>query len=200
MRFKFCGDLDPPDWILAEIAVISRFDAENIQNLTENIIQDIIGKALNFKMVEKMRKKLKMERTEMKAAIACIRHILESSSRFNVTSAVLQTELEQLGLPKANSSGLVKAYDGAKLLRPHFERTSLSFRELEDLDWKVTTSLASSESIKGLKPAVVLHLETSNDGTSEETVLECSEDKFLVLHQELLNVKAKLESMELMNV
>lgn len=41
MKFKFCGDLDAPDWLLAEITVLSRITSVRFKLLAQQIIKYI---------------------------------------------------------------------------------------------------------------------------------------------------------------
>ena len=41
MKFKFCGDLDAPDWLLAEITVLSRITSVRFKLLSQQIIKHI---------------------------------------------------------------------------------------------------------------------------------------------------------------
>ena len=45
MRFKFCGDLDCPDWVLAEMAVMSKLSVVKFKLLCDMIGKKIIADA-----------------------------------------------------------------------------------------------------------------------------------------------------------
>ena len=41
-RFEFCGDMDCPDWVLAEIQVLSRLSSVKLKILVSEIIRVIL--------------------------------------------------------------------------------------------------------------------------------------------------------------
>lgn len=48
---------------------------------------------------------------DLKACVACITYILTSATRFNCDSNALQTELQQLGLPREHSTSIKRTLD-----------------------------------------------------------------------------------------
>ena len=47
MKFKFNGDQDCPDWVLAEMATISRLTSVKTHVLTNKILQNLLNTNLN---------------------------------------------------------------------------------------------------------------------------------------------------------
>lgn len=45
-KFRFCGDGDCPDWVLAEIiSTLSNLSVENVEQLAQLVAKRIIGEA-----------------------------------------------------------------------------------------------------------------------------------------------------------
>ncbi|TKS73489.1 COMM domain-containing protein 4 [Collichthys lucidus] len=77
-RFRFCGDLDCPDWVLAEISTLAKL----------------------YDKVAKLTADAKFESGDIKASVAVLSFILSSAAKHDVDSESLSSELQQLGLPK----------------------------------------------------------------------------------------------------
>ena len=43
MRFKFCGGLDCPDWLLAEIATMAKISALKVRQLAQEVNSPIFN-------------------------------------------------------------------------------------------------------------------------------------------------------------
>ena len=54
MKFRFCGDLDCPDWLLAEIATLSKLSSERIKFLAVQIIGYCLSGTFNYEKVLKL--------------------------------------------------------------------------------------------------------------------------------------------------
>jgi len=54
MKFRFCGDLDCPDWLLAEIATLSKLSSVRIKVLAVQIIQYCLSGTFNYEKVLKL--------------------------------------------------------------------------------------------------------------------------------------------------
>lgn len=54
MRFKFCGDLDCPDWVLSEIATLSKLSSVRIKVLVVQIIEYCLQGTFNYEKVLKL--------------------------------------------------------------------------------------------------------------------------------------------------
>jgi len=53
MKFRFCGDLDAPDWILKEITILSKIPNIRVRLLCGQVINSIFGEALDYDKIEK---------------------------------------------------------------------------------------------------------------------------------------------------
>jgi hypothetical protein len=54
MKFRFCGDLDCPDWLLAEIATLSKLSSARIKVLAVQIIHYCLSGTFNYEKVLKL--------------------------------------------------------------------------------------------------------------------------------------------------
>ena len=113
MKFRFCGQLDCPDWVLTEIPTLSKIDALRMRLLLKQIAADK-SVITNYSKVSQHTNDLSGP-NEIKGALACIHFILTMSAKYNISSDVLLAEIQQLGLPKDCSEALVSHYSAGEL-------------------------------------------------------------------------------------
>uniref|UniRef100_A0A8C9GR66 COMM domain-containing protein n=1 Tax=Piliocolobus tephrosceles TaxID=591936 RepID=A0A8C9GR66_9PRIM len=85
----FCGDLDCPGWVLAEISTLAKM-YEKILKLTADA---------------------KFESGDVKATVAVLSFILSSAAKHSVDGESLASELQQLGLPQEHAAGMCHCYE-----------------------------------------------------------------------------------------
>lgn len=108
MKFKFCWDGDCPDWLLAEIARLAAISCKNLQLLVQHVVATLVN-AEAFDR-EKAEVWTSLTGIELDACIGGLRWIIEMAAGANVSSYVLQSELEQLGLAKDLAVALTEEY------------------------------------------------------------------------------------------
>ena len=70
MRFRFCGGLDAPDWLLTEIAIVAKLSTKQITFFAEQVIKQLLGKDLAYDKLDKLAQVVKFTRSDVKAALA----------------------------------------------------------------------------------------------------------------------------------
>lgn len=188
MRFRFCGDLDCPDWVLAEISTLSKITSVKMRLLCAQVIKDLLGEGIDYAKVEKLTSDAKYELADVKASIAALSFILSSAAKYSVDSDSLSNELQQLGLPKEHSTALCKTYgENLTKLQSSFLRSSLKLKQLTGLEWRVDFVLGCSELVEMTEPEVQLRfneVDTSSD-SSRPVSFSMTSQKFSVLLGEL---------------
>ncbi|CAN9499338.1 unnamed protein product [Ophioblennius macclurei] len=197
MRFRFCGDLDCPDWVLAEISTLSKISSVKMKLLCGQVLKDLLGEGIDYDKVTKLTADAKFESGDVKASIAVLSFILSSAAKHDVDSESLSSELQQLGLPKEHTMGLCKSYeDKHSALQDKLRETSLRLNRLESVSWRVDYTLSSSELSEVNKPEIHLKLQTKRtDSTTDTTVVTVSADKFRVLLTELKQAQAMMNAL-----
>ena len=99
MKFRFCGELDCPDWVLAEISTLSKITSVKMRLLCTQIIKDLLGESIDYAKVEKLTSDAKYELSDVKGSIAALSFIISSATKYSVDGDSLSNELQQLGLP-----------------------------------------------------------------------------------------------------
>ncbi|KAH8317876.1 hypothetical protein KR067_003615, partial [Drosophila pandora] len=105
-KFRFCGEGDCPDWVLAEIiSTLSNLSIENLEQLSELVALRICGQAFEEAKIKELTATLT---NEGKTAVACIHYMLSSAARFSCTEAIFGEEIQQLGLPKDHAAAMCR--------------------------------------------------------------------------------------------
>jgi hypothetical protein len=178
MRFRFCGDLDCPDWVLAEIQTLSKLSSIKFKLLctqvTTAFLQDV---ELNTDKIEKLCADAKFEWRDTQAAIAALRFVYTSAAKHSVQVEELSNETQQLGLPKEHATALCKVYsDTATAIRDHLSSKSLKLNSLEKVEWRVDYILSSSMQPEVKKPEVHMQLAVKDADSQQITPLEFTMD------------------------
>uniref|UniRef100_A0A1A8LF79 COMM domain containing 4 n=2 Tax=Nothobranchius TaxID=28779 RepID=A0A1A8LF79_9TELE len=199
MRFRFCGDLDCPDWVLAEISTLAKLSSIKMKLLCAQVLKDLLGEGIDFDKVAKLTADAKFESGDIKASVAVLSFILSSAAKHDVDSESLSSELQQLGLPKEHATGLCKSYeDKHSALQDKLREASLRLGRLNSVSWRVDYTLSSSELREVNEPVIQLKLQTqrAEPGSSETNVFAVSADKFRVLLTELKQAQAMMNALQ----
>ncbi|XP_039268734.2 COMM domain-containing protein 4-like [Styela clava] len=196
MRFRFCGDLDCPDWVLAEINILARLTSVKMKLLVMQVIKAILGDEIDLKKVEKITSDAKYEPGDVKASIAGIRYIISSAAKHDVDEETLSSELQQLGLPKEHTAALCKTYDG-KLpqLQEEFRKQSLRRSgRLENVAWKIE-EVKNDKSGEIEKHAVINLQLKSSDAVLEKKSFRIGADKLRIFLHELKTAQGLMKEL-----
>nr|XP_039268734.1 COMM domain-containing protein 4-like [Styela clava] len=196
MRFRFCGDLDCPDWVLAEINILARLTSVKMKLLVMQVIKAILGDEIDLKKVEKITSDAKYEPGDVKASIAGIRYIISSAAKHDVDEETLSSELQQLGLPKEHTAALCKTYDGKlSQLQEEFRKQSLRRSgRLENVAWKIE-EVKNDKSGEIEKHAVINLQLKSSDAVLEKKSFRIGADKLRIFLHELKTAQGLMKEL-----
>ncbi|XP_077041536.1 COMM domain-containing protein 4 isoform X2 [Agelaius phoeniceus] len=171
MRFRFCGDLDCPDWVLAEISTLAKISSVKLKLICAQVLRDLLGEPIEYDKILKLTSDAKLESGDVKATIAVLGFILSSAAKHNVDSESLSSELQQLGLPKVSQLGSVR--------------------------WRVDYTLSSSELQEVNEPVVHLTFNMRDRECEKMTAVPVtlSANKFWVLLAELKQAQALMNTL-----
>lgn len=201
MRFQFAGGADVPDWLLSQIFVVSRISAVKIKILAKLVLQQSRGEAIDQQKVSKLLGDGKLETHEVKGVVAALHFILTSSARHDVPEDALALELQQLGLPKEHTEGLVAALrDGRASLQSRLADASLRLPRLAALRWRVhedesSTRAHAVELHLGLQPQVPLDA-TSTPAAPHSFSFRVDAGTLTLLHSELKAARDGVEAVQ----
>ncbi|NWW70102.1 COMD4 protein, partial [Climacteris rufus] len=184
-RFRFCGDLDCPDWVLAEISTLAKISSVKLKLICAQVLRDLLGEAIEYEKILKLTSDAKLESGDVKATIAVLSFILSSAAKHNVDSESLSSELQQLGLPKAeHATGLCRSYEEKQSsLQDRLRACSLRLSQLGSVRWRVDYTLSSSELQEVNEPLVHLTFNVRDRECEKMTAVPVtlSANKFRVL-------------------
>ncbi|KAF2897028.1 hypothetical protein ILUMI_09144 [Ignelater luminosus] len=134
-RFRFCGDADCPDWVLAEINTLSRLSSIKLKLLARVVAEGLLNPPLDVEKAKKLFAESKLDLdVDLKACIACLSYIIFSTIRFNCNHGALLSELQQLGLPREHSTSIKKVIDDhGEHLVTKLKATSLKVNALDEI-------------------------------------------------------------------
>jgi len=199
MKFRFCGDLDAPDWVLKEISLLAKTTNIRVRLLCIQVINYILGETMDYEKVEKLVKDANFDSSDIKASIAALHFILSNGAKYDIDDATLSNELQQLGLPREHSDALIRPYrDNKDKLRANAKDHILKFPRLDSVDWRVDYLLSTSHIQDLSAPAVQISLNVK-DGEKEAKAhsFEVSADKFRVLYYELKAAQSLIEGLQI---
>ena len=109
MKFKFCGNVDCPDWLITEIVYLSKITPIK-HRILGNLICKYIMKEGDTQKIKKMLEEMNLTQEEITIVISSLCFIIKSSAKFNVDDMMLSQELQQLGLPQDIADAISKVY------------------------------------------------------------------------------------------
>ncbi|KDO20206.1 hypothetical protein SPRG_13460 [Saprolegnia parasitica CBS 223.65] len=190
MKFRFCGDQEPPSWLLAEIPVVAQASqgAVDLCELTRLLAFAVMDKgsfddamALLMPTVTKF---------DSQAIIVALKWILLHATKYNVEEVALATELQQLGFAADLAKAFASVYNeqhGA--LRRHLAATNMKLgRAYSRLEAHVDVVLGSRHA-KNLKTAhVILTMHAATP-----TTFAVDATTFRSLHHELRHARKLMD-------
>ncbi|KAL2722246.1 COMM domain-containing protein 4 [Vespula squamosa] len=201
MKFRFLGDGDCPDWLLAEINTLSRMTSIKMKTLGQIVMKsltegelDVRGEGKKDHTGCKTREKPTIfiffykDLSDAKAMIAALELIFTSSARYGVSAADLSSELQQLGLPREHSTVVARIHtDYCPQLMATLSSQSLRVNRLSSI--KVV-------SCDGSSPFSTVSLKVKKvDGNEEESTINISKDDVQVLLTELKRARTLMENL-----
>ena len=111
MRFEFCGNLDCPEWVLAEISLVNRLSPAKLKLILAQIVSKITGlSAYDHEKVSKLCKDQKLDGPEVKCLAAILEFCLTMASRHDINHNILNRDLTLLGVAIDNANSIMKTY------------------------------------------------------------------------------------------
>ena len=142
MKFKFCGNVDCPDWLITEITYLTKITPVKLRILG-NLICKYIMKEGDTQKINKILEEMNLSSEEITIVISSLCFIIKSSAKFNVDDLMLSQELQQLGLPQDNADAISKVYKKNKeILRKYLKEDIFSFNKINDVHFKTSYCIA----------------------------------------------------------
>ena len=194
-RFRFCGELDCPDWVLAEIQVLSKLTSIKTKSLVTEVIDGIIdSKDFDIEKLTNLTSGAKLQSDEVRGVAAGIVFIVTSAAKYKTPKDTLLDELQQLGLPKEHATSLCKVYsDKQEALITHLTANSQFFGGLYAMTLMNKDYRLSGGRYTVNVPHVTVKFEIKNDQGIEETRVCFTRDDLNNLIIELESLKMQMD-------
>ncbi|KAI9979602.1 hypothetical protein PInf_028706 [Phytophthora infestans] len=191
-KFRFCGGLEPPDWLLAELLLLSGEHSK----VTKNDLAAMcaaIGVDIEVQELDQTQK-LFEDAADAKAAVAVLQFILIHAAKYDVNRIDLVEELQQLGMQQETAETIAQSYEDLRVhIQDQQRARRFQFPGVEKIEWKVEKD--PSKVILNLKldqPVVECNVATTAAPESCELRLDMSKNKFLALYEELSQAQSLL--------
>lgn len=187
MKFQFCGGNDCPEWVIANIAIVSKLTVIQLRLTLNLLVKNITtSNTLNIEGLRKRCKNLKTD-SEANALYATLIYILKASSRFNISDAILTEELEQMGLSYILAKSVQRSYvkEKEKIAEWVFKSSSFGTKEISNVDWSIFHIISSSKlPQQESAPVIELQFDTNNVLSSHlgKDKIQLSLNQFTLLH------------------
>ncbi|XP_064552340.1 COMM domain-containing protein 4 isoform X2 [Drosophila montana] len=132
MKFRFCGDGDCPDWVLAEIiSTLSNLSVDNLEQLAQIVAKRISGKQFEEAIVRSLTSSVT---NDGKTAVACVHYMLTNAARYSCTETIFGEEIQQLGLPKDHAAAMCRVLQAhATVIRQKLIDKAFRINELQSI-------------------------------------------------------------------
>ncbi|CAI5740105.1 unnamed protein product [Peronospora farinosa] len=192
-KFRFCGGLEPPDWLLAEVPLLSgteKVTPSDLVMMCQAIGVDITVQELDHAHL------LFEEVQDRKAVLAALRFILMQAAKYDTEGRDLVEELQQLGMHEAAAEAIAQSYEELRLRIQDQQRAQCFwFPNVEKVEWKVETASKVMLNLKLDQPVLECDMMTRIP-TTAELRFDMSKSKFLALYEELNQAQSLVRSVK----
>lgn len=150
MKFKFCGNIDCPEWLITEIVFLNKINAVKLRIILNNISTAITTNNSNFSKVFKMLEEMNFSSEEVQVIVGTLFFILKSSVKFEVDGVILNQELQQLGLPQENADSIAKVYkNNGKVLKEKLSEDIFKFNSIGNTRRNINNDNTANDGVNG---------------------------------------------------
>lgn len=147
MKFKFCGNIDCPDWLLSEIIYLTKISSVKLRILSNQACNYILTKGRNHPDLKKILEEMNFTSDEASIIISVLEFILKNAAKFDVDELALNQELLQLGLMQENADSISKVFKNQKIkLRDKLKDSVQFFNTIKGIEYKMSYVLSNQYS------------------------------------------------------
>mmetsp|Transcript_9752 Transcript_9752/g.24756 ORF Transcript_9752/g.24756 Transcript_9752/m.24756 type:complete len:198 (-) Transcript_9752:55-648(-) len=195
MRFRFCGDLEAPSWVVHEITTLSEISSVRLKLLVKQVLNHMLHGSMDYAKVVKFTtpKDSESDPSLTKGALAAVHFVLASAAKYDIDEDTLAKEIEQLGLPRENAQAILRPYRESKTaLRAKFTADTFAVQRAKTIS---CSKIPPSESAAEASYRLNLQLE-QDGGNSRDVQINLSSDQLAILLHEMEQVRALMDSLE----
>ncbi|KAI9998519.1 hypothetical protein PInf_002910 [Phytophthora infestans] len=174
-KFRFCGGLEPPDWLLAELLLLSGEHSKVVRHCGSKSLAVLPSYLQELDQTQKLFEDA-------------------ADAKYDVNRIDLVEELQQLGMQQETAETIAQSYEDLRVhIQDQQRARRFQFPGVEKIEWKVEKD--PSKVILNLKldqPVVECNVATTAAPESCELRLDMSKNKFLALYEELSQAQSLL--------
>jgi len=145
MKFKFCGNIDCPEWLISEITLLTKISTIKLRIISNNLVNCILSNGKNLPDLKKALLEMKLNQEDSTIVISVLEFIFKNSAKFDTEDIILNQELQQLGLPQENADSVSKVYKTHKEnLKNKLRDQIFTFSKIKDVEYKIAYVLSDS--------------------------------------------------------
>jgi len=138
MKFKFCGGLDCPDWLLAGIAELSNVSTIKLKEISQKATKLMVDPTKTGDIIKELTNDLSMSSESISSMLSVVAWIMKGSAANSLDHSSLQSELLQLGTPREHAGAISRVYrDHCAVLMQEAKKNSLRLSHLVSVDGSV---------------------------------------------------------------
>ncbi|XP_053211904.1 COMM domain-containing protein 4-like [Panonychus citri] len=185
MRFKLFGDLDCPDWVLANLNLLAKLSSVKVKLICNLVISDVGKKEIDFEKLLKITSDAKFDEKDSRACFMVVSFILKSAWRFNIEQSIVTAELQQLGLPKEHTTAIAKVFaEKADDMRNALKSQSLRLNKLDEIETQVMDGF-QTDNFKINTKLGLIKMKLNKNGSKEMVEFAITKEKLAILIQSL---------------
>ena len=145
MRFEFCGNIDCPEWVVAEIPLVNKMSAVKLKIMLSQLVKKVSGLQYDLDKLHKLCKDQKLDIEESRCLLAILEFVMAQAAKHDVSEQVLGKDLMQMGVAIENSNGITKVFgENQDALVKAMKNQSMRVSQMENMSYKISYVMASS--------------------------------------------------------
>ena len=93
MRFEFCGNIDCPEWVLAEISLINKMSTVKLKLILSQIIKKITHQPYDQEKLSKLLRDQKLDVEEQRCFLSIMEFIIEQAAKHDIADNNLNKDM-----------------------------------------------------------------------------------------------------------
>ncbi|KAK2152900.1 hypothetical protein LSH36_315g03082 [Paralvinella palmiformis] len=146
---------------------------------------------------KKLETALSLNESDLQLLIETCEFFLQQAAYHTSKPAVLQSQLEQLGLTEDKVSAIVTTWqNGAKEVLERLRHRMLSPKQLDSVKWKLSLVMGSSTKAKTKLPVATLELGMKNENTDNDNLqMEFTHEELYKFYDQLETIQSQIDSL-----
>ncbi|XP_013414424.1 COMM domain-containing protein 10 [Lingula anatina] len=183
------------------VSLVNSLDSGKFPLLLSRILQKLHLKderAFSEEEEEKLQSAFGLEGEELDLVITTCEFILQQAAYHTAKPAVLQQQLQQIGLEDEKVEAVVQMWTNmARGVVDKLRKRTIAPKQLEDVNWRLNLQMAQANKAKMKLPTAMFELgiKDENSDTKEKTRLEFTHDELYAFYNQLETIQSQVDSL-----